>query len=253
MAVTCFFSGRLGNIFFHIAHMIAYAKKYDLTYYVPEVAIACALGKPTITVPSTSPPLLKPRQYREPYDRGHPYYHEIPAMDNILFEGYYQSFKYFDWCRDYIIETFNLPYQIEQGMTSISVRRGDCVGVFAFPIAPLEYYQNAVKFMQAKGHNKFRLYSDDIAWCKENFTIENFPEAEIEFSEGKTELQDYISLHNCENQITARSTFSLTGAWMNQNPNKIVLCPTTRHRYWNSQNLDLIPDYFTQIDFENPC
>lgn len=237
--------------------LLAYCKKHDLKYYIPTEANAYNHFRKNKDVPfyfeSTGEKPIRPYVYREPnMAKGIPCYHEIPKLDNVSFDGYFQSFLYFDWCRDYILETFNLPYAMEEGMTAISVRRGDCIGVPAFPIAPREYYVNAVKYMQEKGYNKFRLYSDDIPYCKHEFVEGNFPNATFEFSEGKSELEDYISLSNCENQITARSTFSLTGAWMNQNPNKIVCVPTTRHKWWNTQNSDLLTDTgFIQVDFQN--
>lgn len=257
MAVTCYLSGRWGNIIFHLAHMIAYAKKYDLKYYVPLEADAykgfTGDNKVPFIVNSTGEKPINPIIYKEPnMAKGIPRCHEIPKLDNVLFDGYWQSFLWFDWCRDYILETFNFPYEKEVGMTSISVRRGDCVGVPAFPIAPLEYYQNAVRYMQERGFNKFKVHSDDLEWCKTAFTKENFGDAEIEFYEGHTERENYLSLCNCENNITARSTFSLTAAWFNRNPQKIVCVPTVRHSWWNTQNADLIPEYFTQIDFKNP-
>ena len=103
--------------------------------------------------------------------------------------------------------------------------------------------------MQKRGYNTFRLYSDDIPWCKEEFTIDNYPGATFQFSEGKSELEDYISLTQCEHNITARSTFSLTAAWMNQNPNKIVLVPQ-ENMWWKGQNRNLLNDSgFAQIYF----
>ena len=57
-------------------------------------------------------------------------------------------------------------------------------------------------------------------------------------------------MSGCEHKITARSTFSLTAAWLNQNPDKIVLVPQER-TWWRGQNKDLIPDYFTQIHFKD--
>lgn len=248
----------MGNCIYNAAMLLAYAKKHSLLYYFPTEAIAYRHfrnGDVNVPfyIPSTGEKPIRPTIYREPNAvNGTPRYHEILKMDNVMFEGYYQSCKYFDGYRDYVIEKFGFPYKMEKGMTSISVRRGDCVGVVAFPIAPLEYYQNAVRFMQERGFNKFRCYSDGIDWCKEHFTKENFGDAEIEFSEGQTEMESYLGLQNCENNITARSTFSLTAAWMNSNPTKIVCVPTTRHPYWRSQNADLIPPYFHQIDFQNP-
>ena len=259
MAVTCYLSGRFGNIVYALANMVAYAKKHGLDYYVPAEAMAYNhFRNGDITNPimlkSTGVKPVEPTTYYEPnMSSGNPYYHEIPKMDNVLLDGYFQSFSYFDWCRDYILETFNFPYKIEKDIVSISVRRGDCVGVDAFPIAPPEYYHKAIEYMQERGYNNFRVYSDDQDWCKKEFIPEHYPGANFEFSTG-TEREDFISIMGCEHNITARSTFSLTAAWFNQNPNKIVLVPQEKG-WWKGQNIDLIPPYFTQINFydgDNP-
>ena len=250
MSATCNLSGRLGNIFFNIAMLVAYCKKHGLDYYIPTEANAYSHKKNTLVIPSTGANPINPSNYTEPnMSNGIPYFHEVPKMDNVIMEGYFQSFLYFDWCRDYILDTLNIPYEMEEDMVSISVRRGDCVGSTAFPPAPRQYYHAAVEYVQGFGYNNFRLYSDDIEWCKREFTTENYPNAIFEFSEG-TEWGDYISMSSCAHNITARSTFSLTAAWLNRNPNKIV-CVPQKDWWWRGQNQDLIPEYFTQINFKD--
>lgn len=255
MSVTCYLSGRFGNIIFHLTNTIAYAKKHNLTYYIPTEALAYNhfrngdITSPLILESTGSEPET-PIVYNEPHDPdGHPYYHDIPKMDNVMLEGYYQSFKYFDWCRDYILETFNFPYEMKKGVVSISVRRGDCVGSPNFPIAPPAYYHKAIEYMQVLGYNLFLVHSDDQDWCRKEFTSENYPNAIFEFRE-RGEMDNFVSISSCEHQITARSTFSLTAAWFNKNTSKIVLVPQ-KEKWWKGQNLDLIPDYFVQIKFND--
>jgi hypothetical protein len=246
----------MGNIMFALGNMLAYAKKHDLKYYVPTEAMAYNHFRDgDIRTPfhleSTGEKPINPFEYHEPNSSsGTPEYHEIPKMDNVLLEGYYQSFLYMDWCRDYILETFNFPWKLDDGYVSISVRRGDCVGSPNFPIAPRIYYQKAIDYMKDRGYIIFRVHSDDQEWCRNEFTEENYPDCYFEFSSG-TEMEDFISISSCEHQITARSTFSLTAAWFNRNPNKIVLVPQERI-WWKGQNKDLIPPYFTQINFPDP-
>lgn len=241
----------MGNIVFALGSMIAYAKKHNLQYYVPKEALAYKqfrggdISNP-LMIESTGEEPKNPTTYYEPfYSSGNPAYHDIPKMDNVLLDGYFQSFKYFDWCRDYVIETLNFPYKMKKGVVGVSVRRGDCVGSTAFPPAPTDYYHKAIEYMQERGYDNFLIHSDDYEWCKKEFTTANYPGAIFEFSQGN-EMDDYISLQCCEHQITARSTFSLTAAWLNQNPNKIVLVPQ-KDIWWKGQNLDLIPDDFIQI------
>ena len=250
MAVTCSFSGRTGNIFFNIAMMVAYAKKHNMEYYIPEVAMATANKKPTITIPSTCKNLIDPESFRELIDEdGRTYFMDIPAIENVIFKGYFQSFKYFDWCRDYVLKLFNFPlFRVD--LTSIHVRRGDCVGSESFPLAPIEYYQNAISKMMKLGFDSFIVFSDDIEWCRTVFLSERFDGALFFFSEGNDEVDDFFTMLNCTNNITARSTFSLTAAWANRNENKIVLVPSDEKiLWWKGQNKDLIPEYFKKVDF----
>lgn len=259
MSVTCYYSGRWGNMVFHAAQLIAYAKKHNLQYFIPTKSVAYNHHRngdvtPPFNLKSTGNEPINPTAYNEPLDsNGNPFFHEISKMDNVTFIGYYQSFRYFDWCRDYILETFNFPYEMKKGVVSISVRRGDCLEApDKFPIAPNEYYYNAIKYMQDKGYNLFRVHSDDQPYCRNEFTTEKYNGAVFEFTEGD-ERNDFISIQNCAHNITARSTFSLTAAWFNQNPDKIVLTPTLKHRWWGMQNRDMLTGTnFIQIDFQNP-
>lgn len=258
MAVSCYISGRTGNAFFSIAQMLAHAKQYNLDYIIPKHAIAYRehaghVNNPFSYIPSTANTFTtNPSIFEEADIHTQPSYQLIPKLDNVIFTGYFQSFLYFDQHRDFIIQKFRLPNVLEKGITAIHIRRGDCIGSTNFPILALDYYQNAVKYMQNKGFNKFKVYSDDILWCKRHFVMSNFPEANFEFSSNKTEMEDYKGIAQSENVITARSTFSLTAAWLNQNPNKLVLVPSDEKFPWfKGQNKDLLTGTgFIKIDFD---
>lgn len=242
MSVSCQFSGRLGNCVYNICQVIAYAKKYNLDYWFPSYAWACIDQKVPVHVPNTGQPPVNPVVYNEPKTGINPYYQDIPYMEHVEFRGYFQSFKYFENYRQDILDITNFPHETEYGIVAIGVRRGDAVGQpEGFPMAPMEYYHTAIEYMQAKGYNKFRLYTDDNPWCKEEFTTERYSGAEFEFYEGSDILQKYISLTQVEHHIIPRSTFDLTAAWFNRNPNKIILCPSIdQHYWWIGQNLDLL-------------
>jgi hypothetical protein len=69
----------------------------------------------------------------------------------------------------------------------------------------------------------FIFFSDDIEWCKQFFT-----ESNVIFCEEKEWMPDYLSLwliSKCRHQIIANSSFSWWGAWLNVNPDKIVIRP----------------------------
>lgn len=82
------------------------------------------------------------------------------------------------------------------------------------------YYVQAMDYFWKKGYGKFKIFSDDIEWCKQCPIFEG-----CEFVEGGTEITDMNELASCEHQIIANSSFSWWAAWLNPNPNKIVIAP----------------------------
>lgn len=247
MTATCNLVGGLGNHFYQIAHLVAYAKRYGIAYHIPKVL--CAYSRPSFNVESTGDRPVQVTLYKELSNGKNPYYHEIPFIDSPIFQGFWQSFKYFDWCRQDILELFNLPYTLNKGVVSLHVRRGDAVGQEdTFPMVPMDYYDKCISYMNEKGYNKFLVFSDDIAWCKEQFTYTIYKDSFFQFSEGNSDMEDLIQLSCCEHHICARSTFSFTGAWLCQNPDKIVLCPP--FPLFKNCHRDMIPDYYTVIDCE---
>jgi hypothetical protein len=85
------------------------------------------------------------------------------------------------------------------------------------------YYVKAMGYVmeQCKPRNlKFKVFSDDIEWCKNQSIFKN-----CEFVEGGTEISDLNEMASCEHNIIANSSFSWWAAWLNPNPDKIVVAP----------------------------
>lgn len=254
--ITTTLQGRLGNSFYQIATLLAHAKKNDLDYYIPDRAYHCDGSKMYFPHLAMGPELQGLQEYHEQvihavakgdgtYNYNVPAYHTIPDTDNTKLVGYWQSFKYFDSERQYILEKFQLPYDRRTGIVSLHIRRGDFLQLQdKHPGIPLSYYDKAMDYFRVRGDYRFMIFSDDIAWCKQQFLSDD-----VVFSEGLSELEDIIAMSECEHNILCYSTFSFVAAWLNQNPDKIVLIPPSRFTFGGS-NADFIPDYFTQLEFE---
>ena len=261
--ITTILQGRLGNQFYQIAMLLAYAKKHNLEYYIPDVAYHCDGRKMYFPHLAMGPELQGLQEYHEQpvhavlkgdgtFLYNVPAYAEIPLMDNTKFVGYWQSFKYFDDYRDYILEKFDLhkPY-LTTSFLSIHVRRGDFLQLTdKHPPLPLAYYQAAVKhFLEQDPDWCFYVFSDDIPWCRTQFTEENFPDTSFHFREGHDEYDDLTTMMECEHNILCYSTFGFIAAWLNKNPDKQVLIPPIRYIFGGHNN-DMVPDYFTQLEFQ---
>jgi len=154
-------------------------------------------------------------------------YNELPYNQNLILDGYFQSEKYLN--REHILKLYEIDDiskkhiddtygDILHNMVSIHVRRGDYLNRSqAHPIQTMEYYKSAM------GHfpgYKFAIFSDDIAWCKENFIGDNFM-----FIDGEEDYIDLYLMSMCEHNIIANSSFSWWGAYLNTNKTKKIIAP----------------------------
>ena len=241
--VTSKLFGRCGNQFYQIATGLAYAKRENLDFYTTtaENAINYFDSFPKKEVGG--------KIYEEKINsNNNPFYSEIPSrMDNCLLIGYWQSFKYFDDYRQDILEAFKIPYK-KNLFVSIHVRRGDyLVHSDLFPPLPIEYYKKSIQYFNEKGYFIFDVYSDDIEYCKSIFNEEIFYDYNtFIFNEGNNELEDLCSMSSCQHNIVANSSFSMVASWLNQNPNKIVLCP---YKMFVGANEDMIPNNYIKIKY----
>lgn len=155
------------------------------------------------------------------------------------YEGYWQSEKYFKVIKEEIRKKLIFPEIVEEknlqilknireeNSISIHVRRGDYVGHPQLDgLAPIEYYEKAIEYLKKKIENpKFFIFSNDLSWCKENLPLK---ENEYEVVEGNTGDSSYIDMQLmslCKHNIIPNSSFSWWGAWLNKNPQKIVIAP----------------------------
>ena len=111
---------------------------------------------------------------------------------------------------------------------ALHVRRGDYVtnkSTNSFHgTCTVEYYQKAVDELTKRiGSISLFMFSDDIEWVRQNLKFP-IPTTYVEHAD----MPDYermILMSHCEHNIIANSSFSWWGAWLNQNPEKIVIAP----------------------------
>ena len=83
------------------------------------------------------------------------------------------------------------------------------------------YYQPAIEYISKNVKNPhFFFFSDDIEWVKKNIKTA-FPSVYLSYSPH----EDLFIMSLCKHNIIANSSFSWWGAWLNENPNKIVVAP----------------------------
>lgn len=166
---------------------------------------------------------------------------KILAHTNGYFDGHWNSEKYFSAHEKTIREDFTLKnplgpvaetaaraIQAATTPVGLHIRRGDYVSIpkvaAVHGTLPLSYYETAMQKITAQFLDAhFFIFSDDIEWAKEHFP-KNHPVTFV----SAPEIPDYEELtlmSLCKHQIIANSTFSWWAAWLNQNPQKIVIAP----------------------------
>jgi len=124
---------------------------------------------------------------------------------------------------------------------------------------PISYYEAAVNELgQKKTNLNFFIFSDDISWCRENFGSINNVQFVVH-DQPADASEDLLLMSACRHQIIANSTFSWWGAWLNDNPEKIVIAPKKwfgraftdavhppyASRYYNTK--DLLPESWIKL------
>jgi hypothetical protein len=195
--------------------------------------------------------------YSEPsWQKYDPTFFEIP--DDSTIEGFFQSTFYFEEFEEQIkkeltpkselverneefinkIKSENEGYEI----VSVHVRRGDNMTngqtglIQAFETGGMyeQYFNNAkkvfdgkkVKFLIFTGGQRFNEdNSTDVEWCKNFFKGDEFL-----FSEGQPQIDDFCRIMLCDHNILSHvSSFGWWAAYVNPNPNKIVVAPEYYH------------------------
>lgn len=216
--------GRLGNQLFQISAAIGLAKKNNDVAKFNKWEYSHYFKNP-IDQNLTSSEIQSTIN-----ERSFNYTPLVHRKNSDLF-GYFQSEKYFDNCKDLIRHHFEFQdsllfgNQIENisNSCSIHIRRGDYLNLQEYhPFPGLEYYRKSISYMKSRGVERFFMFSDDIPWCKEQFSEEN----EITYIENNIDIKDLALMSVCKHNIIANSSFSWWGAWLNKNPEKIVIAPS---------------------------
>jgi len=241
--------GGLGNQLFQIMTAFAYSKKYRNPLIIERKSHSPSCTYRNVYWNNFLDGLQK---YLTNDKIGFPVYNEksfeynelpkISSTDDIKLCGYFQSYKYFDeykreflaeidWCakRD---EVKSKITDVNPGdMVSLHFRIGDFKNLENHPIMPMEYYINAIKYIEARESNVKILYfceEDDISFVLNNYInplrtiFEN-----ITFTQTKNKLEDWeqmIAMSLCKHHIIANSTFSWLSAYLADDNDKKLIC-----------------------------
>jgi hypothetical protein len=241
--------GRMGNALFQAAVSFSFAKKHGLEWSMPNW-----------TTNDFWSPLYLQHLVHPNYNRREDVlinescheYQVLPFREewrnvNIVLNGYFQSERYFYEYRQEILEAFNYPYEMNEGVCSLQARFGDYLTISGKHIlVDKDYILSAMNYMyENAGIERFKVFSDDLNYFKTHFgDLHNF-----EYSENKSIEQDLIDISCCEHNINSSSTFAWWGSWLNRNPNKITITQSKWFQDgWMGMNTnDIVPENWIKL------
>lgn len=200
--------------------------------------------------------LLRKIKRRLAYKKDFVYHQNEAHSDDTYFEGHWSNEKYFREFGDIIRDDLtpaeplgrvssDILSQIQEAgrsgaAVSIHVRRGDCITnphAAAYQgTVDTSYYDSAIEYIFTRFPKErcvFFIFSDDIEWAAEHIQTHT---KTVYVS--RTDIPDYEELHlmsRCAHHIIANSSFSWWAAWLNPDPEKIVIAPK---RWLNDSSFD---------------
>ena len=91
---------------------------------------------------------------------------------------------------------------------------------------PVDYYRNAVDYMKKNVDSpKFFVFADNPQWVKENFSWLDYTLVDWNPSAGPGSHLDMQLMSLCHHNIISNSTYSWWSAFLNENPDKVVVLP----------------------------
>jgi hypothetical protein len=165
----------------------------------------------------------------------------LSTSADMYVEGYWQNENYFLPIRDILLKEFTLKKALDKEnkkileliesneSISIHIRRGDYVtnprleGIFKKH--GIDYFIKCIEYMAERIKKpNFFVFSNDIEWARKNLKF-NYPIEFIDHNGEDKSCEEMRLLSSCSHHIIANSTFSWWGAWLGENPDKIVLTP----------------------------
>lgn len=166
---------------------------------------------------------------------------EVFDCEDCYCVGYWQSGRYFanvqeELRRDFTFDWVHFPKEALQykkqmestNSVSLHVRRGDYQSEKFAPIyggiCTEAYYKGAMEFFRKRfGACTFYLFTNDAEWGR---SLAGGEIVYVDCADAGSAYIDMALMGSCRHNIIANSSFSWWGAWLNQNPEKIVAAPS---------------------------
>ena len=187
----------------------------------------------------------------------------------VYLDGYWQSEKYFSTIANQLRADFSLrstpdaPNQtilaaihaansaLNSAAVSLHVRRGDYVSNASTAqyhgACSLDYYKEAIAYIAARiSEPRFFIFTDDPQWVSDNLKTGHATTL-IQANGPDRGAFDLNLMKSCRHHVIANSSFSWWGAWLNANPDKLVVGPKIWFKGAKHETNDRLPPDWVRL------
>ncbi len=175
--------------------------------------------------------------------------------------GYWQSEEYFADIKEVIKKEYK--FKIEDQISSLDIYKKlvttNSVGVHIrgkdYLVNPIygrcdfSYYLNAIELIRKTNPDlKVFIFTDDLNYVNQNFQpLLKFSEIVNVQTKFKQDILELLLMSKCRHNIICNSSFSWWGAWLNNNPNKIIVAPQKWFIHPDYSSEKLIPAQWVKL------
>ena len=112
----------------------------------------------------------------------------------------------------------------------------------------MDYYRDAMNLVAERCiRPNYFVFSDDPDWARAHLRDNVHPTTFVTHNDTGMAHEDLMLMRQCRHNIIANSTFSWWGAWLNDNPQKIVVSPRRWFKNSRGQENDLLPSEWIRL------
>jgi hypothetical protein len=207
--------------------------------------------------------LLKPGGAAH-YQKQWTYYPEFWDLpDHTYLHGNFMSEKFFAPVADLVRHQFTFRYpptpaveemaaRIKSGPSvAVHFRRGDYLPGAKYEgmgVLVGDYYNEAMASLRRRvpGDTTYYLFSDDIEAIEREYKPA-VPHVFVKCCQHANYYDKIRLMQTCDHNIIANSTFSWWAAWLNPNPDKIVIAPRQWFAKSKNSDVDVVPEAWLRI------
>ncbi len=186
--------------------------------------------------------------------------YRMPIARSTCFDGYWQSYRYFEAVEGMIRERLRIKEALapehEEEARLIRSCTAVCLAVRRFgevsgrkrgkmTILDANYYHRAMRIMAERvASPHFFVFTQDRQWARENIDQEHHRVTFVrEKDPASGAVADLTLMSLCRHFIISNSTLHWWGAWLNADPDKVVIAPM---QGWGQR--EILPPAWLRVD-----